>query len=58
MSKVLPEMGSLRKTGPKTVLLTILVSLMVIEVSTDLPYEGGIYYKDDRSMIIFSLNCV
>ena len=41
MVKISPEMESLRKTGSKTVLLTILVSLMMIETTADLPDEGG-----------------
>ena len=40
MEKVIPAIEYLRKTCPKAVLLTILVSLMIIETTTDLPDEG------------------
>ena len=40
MVKVSPEMESLRETGSKTVLLSILVSLMMIVEATDLKMKG------------------
>ena len=43
MAKVSPEMEALLKTGSKTVLLTILVSLMIIGNTTALPSDGGKY---------------
>ena len=48
------EMESLRKTGSKTVFLTILVSLMMIGTTTALPYEGEIQNNYDRPVIVFS----
>ena len=44
--KVSPEIESLRKTVSKTALLTILVSLMMIETTTALPDEVEIYKKN------------
>ena len=46
-------MESLRKIGSNTVLLTILVSLMMIEITTALPGEGEIHNKYDRPVIFF-----
>ena len=42
MAKVSPEMESLRKTGSEPVLLTILVSLTMIEATTAHQDEGEI----------------
>ena len=47
-----PRNGILTQTGSNTVFLTILVSLMIIETTTDLPDEGGGYNKDDS--LLFS----
>ena len=49
------KIESLRKTGSKTLLLTILVYIMISETITDLPGEGKIHNKDDRSVIVFNL---
>ena len=54
MSKLSLEMESIRKIGPKKVLFIILVSLLIIETTTGLPDEGGIYSKDDIPVIVFS----
>ena len=43
MAKVIPEIESLSKIGSRTVFLTILMSLMMIETTTALPDEGKIY---------------
>ena len=40
MLRVIPEMEYLQNSGPKTVLLTILVPLMTIETTTALPDKG------------------
>ena len=58
MTKVRPEMESLRKFGIKTLKLAILVYLMMIKIVTALLGEGGGYSKDNRPMIDFSSKLV
>ena len=41
MEKVRPKMESFRKTGSKTVFLTVLVSLIITETTTAFLYEGN-----------------
>ena len=47
-------MEFLRETGSKTVLLTILVSLVIIETSSNHPYEEQIKKRVDIPVIFFS----
>ena len=54
MKTLILEMESLCKTGSKTIILTILVSLMMIDTTTALSDEGQIQNKDDRPVILLS----
>ena len=47
------EMESWLKNSSKTVLSTILVSLMMIETTVAIPDEGGVYNNDARPVIVF-----
>ena len=56
--KVSTKMESLRKTGSKTSLLAILVSLMMIGTTTDLADVGVNYNKYDWTVTFFTSKCI
>ena len=56
--KLILEMEFLRKAASKTVFLTILVSMMMIDTTTSITDEGKIYNKNNRLVIVFSLECI
>ena len=51
MAKLRLEIESLRKKGSKTLFLTILVSLMIIEIATSLLDKGGVIIVSSRTRL-------